>query len=66
MKKKQTIRNVSSVPNSREINLKLSKLKIKIIQELNAAFLNGEDADKEWLKICIDNFFKNTANSKEK
>jgi hypothetical protein len=64
--KKQNIRNVSSIPNSREMNLKISRLKMNIIQELNTSFLNGEGISKEWLENSIDNFFKKTVNTNEK
>ena len=54
---KQRIRNVIDVPNRNEINEKIAKLPIHIIDAYNQAYLSGEIITKIWLDKVISNFF---------
>lgn len=54
---KQRIRNVIDVPNRNEINEKIAKLPIHIIDAYNKAYLSGEIITKIWLDKVISNFF---------
>ena len=54
---KQRIRNVIDVPNRNEINEKLAKLPIHIIDAYNQAYLSGEIITKIWLDKVISAFF---------
>ncbi|WNH10091.1 phage integrase SAM-like domain-containing protein [Thalassobellus suaedae] len=56
--KQQKIRNVIEVRNRDEINRKLSRLKIEIIDQFNLDFINGNIIDKLWLRNVISDFFK--------
>lgn len=56
-KKGQKIRNVTDVPNRDELNSKLAKLKIFIIDEYNLAHSSGEIINSTWLKAAIAKFF---------
>lgn len=51
------IRNVIDVPNRDELNSKLVKLQIFIIDKYNNDFTNGEIIDKFWLEKNIKEFF---------
>ena len=54
---KQRIRNVIDVPNRNEINEKIAKLPIQIIDAYNQAYLSGEIITKIWLDKVISAFF---------
>lgn len=54
---KQRIRNVIDVPNRNEINEKIAKLPIHIIDAYNKAYLSGEIITKTWLDKVISSFF---------
>ena len=54
---KQRIRNVIDVPNRNEINEKIAKLPIHIIDAYNQAYLSGEIITKIWLDKVISTFF---------
>lgn len=54
--KNQKIRNVIEVPSRDEINSKLSKLKIHILDDFNIDYMNGEIIDKQWLEGSIAKF----------
>jgi integrase len=56
-KKTQQIRNVIDVENRDEINSKLSKLKIFVIDEYNLLFMQGDIADKIWLEEVVKKHF---------
>ena len=56
-KKKRCIRNVLNVPNRVEINNKLSKLSLSIIDAYNVSFSNGEVINRQWLEKYIFDFF---------
>lgn len=56
-KKKRCIRNVLNVPNRVEINNKLSKLSLSIIDAYNVSFSNGEVINRKWLEKYIFDFF---------
>jgi hypothetical protein len=49
----QKIRNVIEIENRDEINSKLAKLKIHIIDEHNIAFMDGKIIDKQWIDNSI-------------
>lgn len=55
--KQQKIRDVIAVPNRDEINSKLAKLKIFIIDDYNMSFMNGEIINGQWLQETISKFF---------
>lgn len=55
--KNQKIRNLIEIKNRDEINSKLSKLKIYIIDEFNVDFMSGEIIDKNWLQQKSVSFF---------
>jgi ribonucleotide reductase alpha subunit len=55
-KKNQKIRNVIEIENRDEINSKLAKLKIHIIDEHNIAFMDGKIIDKQWIDNSISKF----------
>lgn len=55
--KNQKIRNVIDVPNRDEINSRLQKLKIFVVDEFNLSFIKGEIIDKDWLKEKTQLFF---------
>jgi integrase len=54
---KQRIRNVIDVPNRNEINEKIAKLQLHIIDTYNQAYISGEVITKIWLDKVISNFF---------
>jgi len=54
---KQRIRNVIDVPNRNEINEKIAKLQLHIIDTYNKAYISGEVITKIWLDKVISNFF---------
>ena len=54
---KQRIRNVIDVPNRNEINEKIAKLPIHVIDAYNQAYLSGEIITKIWLDKVISTFF---------
>lgn len=56
-KKNQKIRNLIEIPNRDEINSKLSKLKIHILDEYNFGYMNGIITDKNWLNETVNKFF---------
>lgn len=56
-KKKRCIRNVLNVPNRVEINNKLSKLSLSIIDAYNISFSSGEVINRKWLEKYIFDFF---------
>jgi len=56
-KAKQRIRNVIDVPNRVELNEKLAKLCISILDAYNTDFTDGEVIDKIWLAKKISLFF---------
>lgn len=56
-KKARKIRNVIDVPNRDEINSKLAKLQIAIIDRYNVDFINGVLIDGKWLERAVKNFF---------
>lgn len=56
-KKFRRIRQVIDVPNRDEINSKLAKLQLHIMDEVNLAFVSGEVIDLFWLKKNIATFF---------
>ena len=55
--KNQKIKNVIAVKNRDDINRKLGLLKIEIVDNYNAAFMDGDVIDKDWLAEMIDEFF---------
>ena len=55
--KTQSIKNVIAVPNRDEINSKLSKLKIFILDEFNLAYSDGIIITSDWLDKSIKKFF---------
>lgn len=52
------IRNVIEVPNRDDLNRKFMELKVFILSEFNADYMEGEIIDKEWLDNTINKFFK--------
>lgn len=63
--KNQKIKNVIEVPNRDEINSKLSKLKIEIIDMFNSDFMNGEIISKVWLEDSVSKFFNRPKDEKK-
>lgn len=55
--KNQQIRNIIDVTNRDEINSKLAKLKITLIDDFNLSFMKGEIINKVWLEQRIKLFF---------
>ena len=55
--KNQKIRNVIEVRNRDELNSRLAKLKIHLIDEFNLSFINGKVIDKDWLDDTIAKSF---------
>lgn len=55
--KKQIIKNIITIKNRDEINLKLNELKIHIINEFNSDYIAGEIINKEWLSKVVNTFF---------
>jgi integrase len=55
-KKNQKIRNVIEVQNRDELNSKLAKMKIHIMDEYNLAFMNGDIIDKDWVSNSVSKF----------
>ena len=56
--KHQKIKEVIAVKNRKEINRKLSQLKIEIIDNYNISYMEGEIIDKGWLQDVINDFFE--------
>ena len=56
-KKNQKIKNVIEVKNKEEINSKLAKLKIEILDKFNLDYSNGEIIDKSWINRTVSEFF---------
>lgn len=56
-KTKQRIRNVIDVPNRNEINDKLARLQLYIIDAYNQAYASGEVISKAWIDNAISEFF---------
>lgn len=56
-KKAHKIRNVIDVPNREELNSKLLKLKISIIDKYNIDYSDGVSITKDWLEENIKVFF---------
>ncbi len=65
-KKNGKIRNVIDVPNRDSLNIKFAELKIFVLNEFNANFMEGEIIDKEWLDKTVNNFFKRPKGEKNK
>ncbi|EHQ41482.1 tyrosine-type recombinase/integrase [Myroides odoratus] len=59
--KKEQVKNILSVKNRNEINLKLSELKVFILTEFNNSYIQGEIIDKIWVKDKINEFFNRPA-----
>lgn len=55
--KNQKIRNLIEIQNRDEINSKLAKLKISVLDEFNMAFMNGSIINQLWLKEVVQNHF---------
>lgn len=55
--KNQKIRNLIEIQNRDEINSKLAKLKISVLDEFNVAFMNGSIINQLWLKEIVQNHF---------
>lgn len=60
-KKNQKIRDVIDVPNRKDLNSKLAKLKIFVVDEYNLAFSNGVIIDRNWIDDVIKKFFNRPA-----
>ncbi len=56
-KRNKKIRNVIDVPNRDEINSKLAKLQIAIIDQYNLDYINGAQITSKWLNELIKRFF---------
>jgi integrase len=54
---REKIKEVIEIKNRNEINSKLAKLKISILDDFNLDFCNGEIIDKTWLNNKIKSFF---------
>jgi integrase len=54
---KQRIRNVIDVPNRNELNEKLTKLQLHIIDAYNQAYTSGEVISRNWIDDTISIFF---------
>jgi integrase len=57
-KKQQKIRDVITIENRDELNSKLAKLKIFVIDEYNLAFSSGSIIDGQWLAFTISKFLE--------
>ena len=55
--KHQKIKNVIVVKNRDQINNKLTKLKMEIIDRYNLDFMEGEIIDGDWMSSVIETFF---------
>lgn len=55
--KNKRIRNVIDVPNRDDINSKLAKLQIGVVDQYNADYSNGVTINSQWLKAYIKTFF---------
>lgn len=55
--KKEIIKNVISVKNRNEINLKIGELKLHIINEFNNSYIQGDVIDKHWVSTKVNEFF---------
>lgn len=55
--KNQKIRNLIEIQNRDEINSKLAKLKISVLDEFNLAFMNGSIINQLWLKEVVQKHF---------
>lgn len=56
-KKARKIRNVVDVPNRDELNSKLAKLQIALIDQYNLDYSNGVEITKQWLEEAVKTFF---------
>jgi integrase len=63
--KNQKIKNVIEVRNRDEVNSKLARLKIEIIDMFNIDFMNGKIINKQWLEESIAVFFRRPKNEKK-
>ncbi|QRE03558.1 tyrosine-type recombinase/integrase [Flavobacterium psychrophilum] len=64
--KNQKIRNLIEIKNRDEINSKLAKLKIHIIDEFNVDFMSGEIINKNWLQQKASTFFNRPKGEEKK
>lgn len=55
--KNQKIRNLIEIQNRDEINSKLAKLKISVMDEFNLDFMNGIIVNQNWLKEVVKKHF---------
>jgi len=55
--KRQCIKNVISVPNRDEINSRLGKLKIFLVDRFNLSIMQGEVITPQWLDVAVKEFF---------
>jgi integrase len=55
-KKQQKVRNLVEIADRDEMNTKLGKLKIHVIEDFNRSFSKGEIINKEWLERSINEF----------
>lgn len=65
-KKNQKIRNLIEIKNRDEINTKLTKLKIHVLDEFNLSYMNGAIIDKFWLQDTVSGFFNRPKQEKAK
>lgn len=65
-KRQRKIRNVIDEPNREEINNRLAKLQLYIIEQRNLDYSAGEIIDREWLEKTIAKFFARPDEGKAK